>query len=362
MDLISHTDSAAILVSSSGVILGLSLEAERLFGYRASELNGESVSKVLPGLATIESAPRSQPLELVGTTKSTTDQNVSVTLTQFSEVPPVYWLAIQSESETELAELRHPSNVSESALDTPDASQSDVDMSGWTRQEMDRIGYALSHDMRAPLRAVRGFSEILSRSHQAGLSEQASHYLQNVLEAGSQLDLLLNDLVTYVRCGRQLTQLRDVNLNELFQKLKLDLQPVWSASDAHLRIAANLPTVRGDWGLLIQAFKQILTNAAAYRRPHVAPRILVEATSQDGNVVISIKDNGIGIDPVCYESVFQLFQRLVPDDGANHSGAGLAIARKAIELLGGRIWLDSTVSVGSTFFVALEESTTNSSG
>lgn len=350
--LVAALDPPVILLSSN-IIVGWSAGAQRLLGFMATDHCGQSISTVFPDITSTDKLTNASSTFVVARNSAGDAQTLSIKLTRLCTQPTMEWITIEAAQSASAAD--NTGQVAESS-ESIDWCRPFVD-NDWNRKEMDRIGYALSHDLRAPLRAVRGFSEILARSSQSSLSEQDRHHLQNILDAGGQLELLLTDLVTYVRCGRNFGEMRKVSLDNLFQKLNHDLQSIWSSTGATLKLSPDFPVVLGDRKLLHQAFSQLLTNAATYHTANSSRSVTVDWHRNSDGVVIVVSDNATEIAPRHHEAAFQLFQRLIADDGSHHSGAGLAIARKAVEMQGGRIWLEANPVGGNVFFVSLREPT-----
>ena len=169
---------------------------------------------------------------------------------------------------------------------------------------------------------------------------------------------LIDDLLTYARLGRQAVRRESVPLADQFLALERDLHARLLASGSTLALAADLPAVLGDPTLLDQVFGNLLENALTYRRPDQPAHIQVDwqpagPPAASSAVVIRVRDDGIGIPAEYYEKIFNIFQRLHSEDEYPGTGIGLATVKKAAEMLGGRVWVESTPGTGSTFFIQL---------
>lgn len=220
-------------------------------------------------------------------------------------------------------------------------------------QELEAFAYSVSHDLRAPLRAISGFAQIIARRHRASLNEEGRHYFENIIEAGERMGRLIDDLLAYSRLGRRPVEPRPVSLREVLAPILKDLARQIQEARADIAVAEDLPEVRGDATLLGQVFANLLTNALTYRRRDVPPRITLAARADHDHVLVRVADNGIGIPAEHHDKIFRVFQRLHGDDEYPGTGIGLAIVRKAVDLLGGRVWVESTVGEGSVFCVQL---------
>ncbi len=220
-------------------------------------------------------------------------------------------------------------------------------------KELETFAYSVSHDLRAPLRAINSFAEIIARRHRESLNEEGRHYFDNIVKASSQMGLLIDDLLTYSRLGRRAVRHQPVPLGDLLAQVTENLADRVAETGAHLSIPDHLPVVYGDWTLLSQVFTNLLDNALTYHRPGVPPRVVVSCQTEAAHIVVRVADNGIGIPPEFHEKVFNVFQRLHNQDDYPGTGIGLAVVKKSAELLGGQVWVESVVGEGSTFCVEL---------
>lgn len=220
-------------------------------------------------------------------------------------------------------------------------------------KELEAFAYSVSHDLRAPLRAINSFAEIIARRHRESLNEEGRHYFDNIVEASSQMGLLIDDLLTYSRLGRRAVRHQPVPLGDLLAQVTENLADRVAETGAHLSIPDHLPVVYGDWTLLSQVFTNLLDNALTYHRPGVPPRVVVSCQTEAAHIVVRVADNGIGIPPEFHEKAFNVFQRLHSQDDYPGTGIGLAVVKRSAELLGGQVWVESVVGEGSTFSVEL---------
>ena len=226
-------------------------------------------------------------------------------------------------------------------------------------EDLETFSYSVSHDLRAPLRAVTGFAQILSERYHDSLDERGVHYLGNIIEAGSNMDRLIGDLLRYSQLGRKSVELAPVNLGEVLDMAVEMLALRLDETEGWIERGESWPLVLGNETMVRQLFANLLDNALTYRREGVPPRIELSYQAQDGQVVVCVADNGIGIPPEHLEKAFTIFQRLHPANRfPGGTGVGLAIVRKCAELMGGRVWVESEEGVGSRFFAQLNSSKT----
>jgi signal transduction histidine kinase len=223
-----------------------------------------------------------------------------------------------------------------------------------SNQQLESFSYSVSHDLRAPLRAISGFSQILARRHRNELSEEGRHFLDNIVEASAHMGRLIDDLLSYSRLGRKAIVLKPVATGQILHNISNTLQSRIVESKASLLIPDDLPAVTGDQTLLTQIFTNLIDNALTYRKPDIPAQVSVKwRNAGDGQVVISVSDNGIGIAAEHFEKIFSVFQRLHSQDEYPGTGIGLAVVQKSVDMQDGKVWLESTPGSGTTFHVQL---------
>jgi len=220
-------------------------------------------------------------------------------------------------------------------------------------QELEAFAYSVSHDLSAPLRGIRGFAEILADRHRAGLDEQGQEYLDYVVQAGDQMAALIADLLEYSRLGRRAAQAVPIDLELIIDEVLGGLSETVRQNQAQIVLPESYPLVMGDRTPLIQIFSNLFDNALKYRRPDLPPKIELLWREDSDYAMIQVSDNGIGIPEEHREQIFILFQRLNSGDDIPGTGIGLALVRKALQLLDGEVEVDSAEGGGTTFIVKL---------
>jgi len=220
-------------------------------------------------------------------------------------------------------------------------------------QELKDFAYTVSHDLKAPLRGISGYANELFRKHRAGLSERASFCLTQILTATTHLDQLIEDLLRYSRLDNETPSRTAVNLPGLVNMILRDRELI--LSEQHVEVAVDVPveTIQVWERGLLQVLSNLIDNAIKYSRRAEAPRLRITAADQEGAWLVTVSDNGVGFDMKYHDRLFKLFNRLVRTEEFEGTGAGLAIARKVLDKQGGRIWAESAVGQGATFFVEL---------
>lgn len=220
--------------------------------------------------------------------------------------------------------------------------------------ELEAFSYSVSHDLRAPLRAMAGFTDVLLDDLGPQLSGDHRALLLRIHRAATRLDRLTQDLLTYSRLARADLVLGPVDLEHVITEL-LEQYPNLQFPREKIRVAAPLLPVLGNQALIIQVLANLLNNAEKFVAPGVVPRILVRTEPLGREVRVWVEDNGIGIAPDHLKRLFQLFSRVHPDSGYVGTGIGLAIVRKATERMGGTVGVESEPGVGSRFWFQLPQ-------
>jgi signal transduction histidine kinase/CheY-like chemotaxis protein len=221
--------------------------------------------------------------------------------------------------------------------------------------DLEAFTYSVSHDLRAPLRAISGFSQILARRHHESLNEEGRHYLDNVVRASAQMSNLINDLLAYSRLGHQGLKDEEVSLATLLQQVSTNLAPKITTTQATINIADDLPVISSNRTLLGEIFTNLIDNSLTYCQSDRLPTVSISYCLQANQHHFSVADNGIGIPPEYQERIFQAFQRLHSAEEYPGTGIGLAIVKKSVELLGGQVGVESQVGTGTTFWFTIPQ-------
>lgn len=211
--------------------------------------------------------------------------------------------------------------------------------------------HAASHDLRAPLRSVRGFLKVLEETSGERLDERALDYLQRSRRASDRMDALLESLRSYAQLQRPVEH-GEVVCDEVVELVRADLAEPLAAAAAVLTVSP-LPVIRGDRDRIYQLFLNLIGNALKYRKPEASPHIAVSATSHDKHWNFCVEDDGIGIEATQRARVFEAFSRLHAHSEYEGSGLGLAICRQIVDQHNGTIWCDSEYGRGSRFCFSL---------
>lgn len=221
-----------------------------------------------------------------------------------------------------------------------------------SNKELEAFSYSVSHDLRAPLTHLQGFSELLLDKYQSQLDAQGQKYLHNIQHGAMRMSSLIDDLLMLAKVTRQELRLWDVGLRSLVGEVLSELEGDCGDRKIDWRIA-TLPFVKCDHGLLKQVFTNLVSNAVKYTRPRDPAVIEIGQTLIDGNLAFFVRDNGVGFDMKYADRLFAPFQRLHRKEDFEGTGIGLATVQRIIHKHGGRIWAESQPGQGSTFFFTL---------
>ncbi len=219
-------------------------------------------------------------------------------------------------------------------------------------KELESFSYSVSHDLRAPLRSIDGFSEILAKEYGAQMPAEAQRLLGKVCTQAHRMQNLVEDLLRLSRLGRQQLALRSVNMAGLVKEVLEQLQPERAGQAVEIQVG-KLPGAEGDAGLLGQVWLNLLGNALKFTRKREGARVEIGCEEGRDEFIYSVRDNGAGFDMKYADKLFGVFQRLHPSDEFEGTGIGLSIVQRIIHRHGGRIWAEGKVGEGATFYFSL---------
>ncbi len=218
--------------------------------------------------------------------------------------------------------------------------------------ELETVLYSVSHDLRAPLRQLLGFSRLLLDESGPELDSSAQHYAERIYEAADRLTTLVDDLVNLSRIGRQDLLRREVNLTPLVEDIVGQFRDASNGRNIDWKIE-ELPIVEGDPGLLKIALTNLLSNAVKFTRPRDQATIWIRPVESEDQVGVAIEDNGVGFKMAYAGKLFGMFQRLHRADEFEGNGAGLAVVQRIVHKHGGRVWAEAEPGKGATFYLTL---------
>jgi light-regulated signal transduction histidine kinase (bacteriophytochrome) len=221
-------------------------------------------------------------------------------------------------------------------------------------QELEAFSYSVSHDLRAPLRHIHGYVEMLRGATTGQLSDKAQHYLTTITDASVEMGELIDDLLAFSRVGRAEIGGTSVELGDLVQDVIRGLEMAIHGRPILWQIAP-LPRVIGDASLLKQVLTNLVDNAIKYSRTRDPATIEIGCAGEEaGRVILFVRDNGVGFDMQYGDKLFGVFQRLHRAEDFEGTGIGLATVRRIIGRHGGRVWAEGALNKGATFYLTLE--------
>lgn len=355
--LVESAPDGIVIVNEAGEIQLANRQAEALFGYTTTELQGQSVDLLLPERfrnrhrghrADYNAAPRPRPmgvgLELFGRRKDGTEFPVEISLSPITNHAAEVMAIVRDTSTRKRAEAEI--NALHRAV-AERASQLES-----ANRELEAFTYSVSHDLRAPLRAIDGFSRLLLDHHAAALPAEGQRYLGIVRDNTLQMGQLIDDLLAFSRLGRTALTKQEVNVTEIVHDCLRDLAADREGRHVSIEVA-SLPPAHADPALLRQVIINLLSNALKFTRQREQAVIEIGSHQLGNETVYFVHDNGVGFDMQYADKLFGVFQRLHRAEDFPGTGVGLAIVQRIIYRHGGRIWTDAVPDKGATFFFTL---------
>lgn len=334
-----------IIIDDAGSIQIFNPACERLFGYGAEDVIGQNVKMLMPSPYQEEHDGYMRNYRETGTRKiigigrevmgqrkdgSTFPMELSVGEAQ-QKGRPVFVGIIRDITERKAAELAISRSVDELAA----------------------FAYSVAHDLKAPLRAIAGFSAALVEDYRDDLNEEAQSYLDFIEDGALRMGVMIDSLLEYSRIGRDELPFEKIKPTEIIERALRSLHAVIEENGAEV-------VVDGDWGeidanvaTLANVFQNLISNAIKFRRPGERPVVRIGGHETLSSVEISVADNGIGIPEECFDKVFQIFHRLHDRKDFPGTGIGLAVVKKGVEVHHGTVAIESEEGVGSTFRLRL---------
>jgi PAS domain S-box-containing protein len=330
-----------------------------MFVYVGSEVIGQPLTLLMPErlhqahregikrfLSTGEARVVGKTVELVGTRRDGTEFPLELSLSSWKTDAGVFFTAIlrdvteRKRAEEEVRKINAQLEIA--------------------NKELEAFSYSVSHDLRAPLRAIDGFSRILLEEHHHELSDGGQQFLRRVRENAQKMGQLIDDLLTFSRLSRQAVKKQPVAPLNLVRQVLEELRQEQNGRRVEISVA-DLPPCQADPGLLKQVFVNLLSNAFKYTRKCEIGHIEIGHEKKNGELAYFVKDNGAGFDMRYADKLFGVFQRLHRAEEYEGTGVGLAIVQRIINRHGGRVWAEAEPNKGAKFYFTLEERSSNES-
>ncbi|PTY08342.1 hypothetical protein DB347_01800 [Opitutaceae bacterium EW11] len=364
--IVEWSDDAIVSKNLDGIIRSWNRGAERIFGYSAQETIGRPITLLLPPerleeetriLARLRRGERIDHLETVRVKKDGTRIDVSLTISPVKDATGrivgaskiARDITDRKRSEAALEETRRQLARANEELEARVAERTASLREAIA--QMEEFSYTVSHDLRAPLRGMLGYSQALLEDYGPSLKPEMRLWLKRIAENAQRLDKMVTDILTFSRIGRAELQVERVHLDRLVRDI-VTQYPGMLPPRAFIEIEPLLD-VRGHEPSLIQVVSNLLNNAVKFVRPGVRPVVRVWTETHGESVRLLVRDNGIGIRAEYRDRLFRMFERVHPDLEYEGNGVGLAIVRKAANRMGGEAGVESDGENGSTFWVQL---------
>jgi PAS domain S-box-containing protein len=361
--IVESSDDAIVSKILVGIIQSWNRGAERLYGYPTQEAVGQSVAILtLPAgkdeirdiLTRVVKGERVERYETRRMRKDGQQIDVSLTASPVKDssgqVVSVSTIARditdRRRAKEEIQKLNE--RLEERVAERTAALEA-------ANKELEAFTYSVSHDLRAPLRHIDGFSKLLVERHRAELSPDAQEYVVMIRDSALQMGMLIDDLLNLARVGRMQLSMQVTGLNSLVEEVR----GVLNRENADRLIkwkVATLPFVECDPALMKQVFANLLSNAVKFSRPRKPAVIEVGVTDQDGARAVFVRDNGVGFSMKYAHKLFGVFQRLHRSEDFEGTGVGLAIVQRIIHKHGGRVWAQAELDKGATFYFTVGSS------
>jgi len=367
--IVESSDDAIVTKDLNGIITSWNNSAERLFGYTAEEAIGKPVAMLVPAdrhneepgiLARLRRGERIDHYETVRRHKDGTLRDISLTVSPVKDEHGTIVgaskvardITNRKRMERELRQAQESLAVANAELERR-VSERTASLQRAIAQ-MEEFSYSVSHDLRSPVRAMKGYAATLLEDYGPGqeLDEDGRERLDRIVRSGNRMERLINDVLTYSRLARTEASIQPVAVDKLVPEIVQQYEAM-QPPHAQVFIRQPLQPVLGHEASLTQAISNLLANGVKFVAPGTQPKIHVWTEASDGHVRLSIQDNGIGIKPQYQNRLFGMFERVHQNNDYEGTGIGLAIVRKAVEKMGGIIGVKSDGITGSIFWIEL---------
>jgi light-regulated signal transduction histidine kinase (bacteriophytochrome) len=219
-------------------------------------------------------------------------------------------------------------------------------------QELESFSYSVSHDLRSPLRAINGFTQVLAEDYADKFDEEGRSVMAEIIANSKRMGQLIDNLLEFSHIGKQKLSIADINMKDLVETVVSELKQQESHRDINVSIAA-LTNCSGDRNLIKQVLINLISNAFKYTGKETLAQVEIGSYTEPGKEIYYVKDNGVGFDMSYYEMLFGVFQRLHSNREFEGIGVGLAIVHRIITKHSGKVWAEATVGEGACFYFSI---------
>lgn len=342
--LLDAAPDAVIIVDNKGIIQMVNLQTEQLFGYRREDIVGKEVEMLIPPelagkhvqhRAAYASAPKVRSmgsgLELHAIRKDGTSFPVEISL---------------SPLETEEGML-----ISAAVRDISERKRLEAELRK-TTEEIEAFTYSVSHDLRAPLRGIIGYTTILEEDYASHLDDEGKRITAAIISNTQKMGHLIDDLLAFSRLNKQELAKTTIETSELVNQIIENIIHSQPEKQIHWELG-ELPEIKADLNTIRQVWINLLQNAVKYSGKKSLQQIQISGKKENDRIVFKVSDNGVGFDPRYSHKLFKVFQRLHADEEFEGTGVGLALVHKIIQRHGGTVWAESTPGEGASFYFSL---------
>lgn len=351
--LIEFAPDAFVFTKGDGKIVLVNEQTEKYFGYHRDELLGQLVEVLIPErfkdiharhradyMSCLKSRPMGTRMDIYGKRKDGTEFPIDVSLSPVKTHDGVLVACI-------IRDITERKKFEETLL----SQKAELERSN---AELERFAYVASHDLQEPLRMVTGYTQLIAKRYKGKLDTDADEFIQYAVDGAVRMQRLINDLLAYSRLGSKGQQFEKVDTIAALQEALSNLEVTIKENNADITYDP-LPLIIADKLQIVQLFQNLISNPIKFKGCD-PPKIHVSATFNNNEWLFSIKDNGIGFEPKYLDRIFVIFQRLHSPGEYPGTGIGLAICKKILEHHGGRIWAESQVGSGATFYFTIPAS------
>ena len=352
--ILESAPDAMVIVDDKGKIVLTNKQAEKLFGYTKEEFVGNTVEMLIPKrfqekhislretyIQTPVTREMGIGLDLYGKRKDATEFMAEISLSPLQTADGLWVSSV-------IRDITERKKAEQKLIEyTIELERKNI--------EIEQFAFLTSHDLQEPLRTVSNYVNLFEKQYKNKFDKDSDEYLHYITEATKRMQLLINDLLEYSRIGHE-KNIIEVDCNKVIEEVLKDMDASIKESKAEIK-SVQLPTIKG-YAELKSLFQNLISNAIKFRKKDTQLIINITVQPKDEEWLFAVKDNGIGIDKTYHGKLFKIFQRLHSQQEYQGTGIGLAQCKKIVELHGGKIWIESELEKGSTFYFTISKSIT----